>query len=364
MIQFNFKYYDAGLSLDKYLGVDVWSQIYQKVEVKLQAYGTNVDTAVKDEIICLDRAQLELDVSWKPFRTYQKDVVRQIKGKSCDKPCDKFLNVKVRAISALDKFRKLHGLEKTSEKKSTESIDSEPSTSAGSTSAGAAENRSSNGSTSKSQSQSQSIEEYVPEPVTDISNSLDYTPSTLSNSVENVVASPVDHGHDDDDDDVYTPNVIGNNDSQITYTPTKIAHASKKTDLNRNDFTTQKKTKRIKSKHMMIFGGDSGDDIDKDSKSGLRREMRSTPNTSQINSEKPKLQGKLDEWVNHTRPKRHDAKKDCDRADDKKKIRRIGTNGKSEGIKKEMNEAEKMRYLRELYEDMDDMGISGGIGHM
>lgn len=355
------------MSLDKYLSADVWSQIYKKLEANGE----------KDDTISLSRAQLELDVSCKTFRSYQKEVARLLKGKSCDSSCEKVLMVKVRMVSALDKYKRRHGLEKTAEKKSTESINGEPSTSGSAAVAAVAaataatESRSSNGSTS--QPQSQNVEEYVPEPVTDVSSNLDYTPSTLSkkqlsevsinlNSIENVAASPLDHVHDD----VYTPSQkTGSNDSlAITYTPTKIAHAhtSQSTDLNRND-CTEKKTKRIKSKHKManIFGdADSGDEIDKDSKIGLRRDLRSTPST-------PKQQGRLDGWVSR-RPKRQDAKTDCDRVDNKRKIRKIGTNERSDGIRKDMNEAEKLRYLREQFEQENannaDMIGEHQYGHM
>lgn len=346
LIQFIFPSYDATnngnqavLSLDKYLGADVWLQIYKKIEPKLQAYHTTVELSKEEETINLSRAQLELNISWKPFRTYHKDVIRQDNGKSCDSPCaEKILNVKVRMCSALDKFKK------KTEKKSTEStVDSESNAS---TSNAATENRTSNGSTSTPKSQN--VEEYVPEPVTEIP-SLDYTPSTLSlNSIENVVASPLS----DDEHDVYTPSQRnGNNDSQIiTYTPTKITHTSlkttaKKTDLNWNDCTDKKNDK------MKNLFGDSGDEIES-------RRLRSTAKPSQIEPEKPKLQGNLDEWVNKNRSKRPDTKKDCDRTDSKKKIRKIGTNEKSERDKKEMDECEKIRQLREQYEAneaMDDM---------
>lgn len=377
LIQFHFQSYGATndgdhavLSLDKYLGVDVWSQIYKKLELILQAYDTNENGTANGEIISLNPTQLEMDVSWKTFRSYHKDIVRLLKGKSCENQCAKILNVKVRMISALEKFKKPHGLEKIRDKKSTESVDCEPDASSSSpfsvvVAAAAVENRSSNAS-SKPQFQPQNDEEYIPAPITDISSSHDYTPSTLSNSIENIVASPLSRLHDGDGDidDVYTPSQKnGNNDSQIiTYTPTKITHASKKIDLNRNDYT-EKKTKRIKNKNIIIFGGDSGDEIDKDIKRSLRRELRSTPKKSQIESDKPKLQGNLDSWVNLSRPKRQDIKKDCDRSNDKKKIRKIGT---SESVQKEMNEAEKMRYLREQFEKMDDTTTVVGHhrGHM
>lgn len=377
---FDFPSYDDGnhfsLSLDKYLGADVWSQIYRKLEPKLKAYLDHTDATEKSDQIYLNRAQLKLDVAWKTCKSFQKDAGRAIKMKGCDGSFENVLIVKVRMISALDELRKRQGLEKTAEKKSSESINSEASASGSSAAVAAAtESRSSNGSTSqpKSQSQSQNVEEYVPEPVTiDIASSLKYTPSTLSkkqlseasiisNSNENVAATLLDDVHDD----VYTPSQKGgSNDSQaITYTPKKIEHTSQKTDWNRNDFA-EKKAKRTKSKHKMvnIFGeGDSGDEIDKDSKIGLRRDLRSTPTTSQMESAKtPKVQGKLTDWVS-TRAKRQDVKKDCDRADNKRKVRKIGANEKSGGIRKDMNEAEKLRYLRELDEKMDDTGVT--VGH-
>lgn len=362
LIQFIFQSYDAtntngnqlNLSLDKYLGLDVWSQIYKKLEPKILAF-RNGDFSEEETTVNMNRAQLELNVSWKPVRSYHKDVARQFSGKSCDNSCAKVLNVKVRMFSALDKFKKLYGHEKQTEKISESTLDCESNASS---SNAASENRTSNGSIS--QSLSQSVEEYVPEPLTDIPSSLNYTPSTLSNSIEDVVASPLV----DDEHDVYTPSQKnGNNDSQIiTYTPTKITQtsfktASKKTDSNRND-SVDKKSNKMKK----IFG-DSGDEIDNDddggggSQSGSRHGLRSTPGTSRIESDKTKVQRQIDEWVTKGRSKRTDSKRDCDRSDDKKKIRKIGTNGKTERSKKELNEDEKIRQLREQYEyeAMDDV---------
>lgn len=281
LIQFIFQSYDvanngiqADLSLDKYLGADAWSQIYKKLEPQLQEFRNAGDLSKEEEIVNLNRLQLELNISWKKVRTYHKDVVQQFNGRSCDNSCAKVLNVKVRMSSGLDKYKKLHPHEKTTEKNSTETtIDGELSNA--STSNAATENRTSNGSTS--QSLSQNVEEYVPEPLTDVSSSLNYTPSTLSSSIENVVASQF---FDNDIEDVYTPSQKnGKNDSQIvTYTPTKITRttsrtaAAKKTDLNRND-CTEKKSHKMKK----IFG-DSGDEIDNNSQNESRH-LRSTPET-------------------------------------------------------------------------------------
>lgn len=327
MIQFIFQSYDVNsLSLDKYIGADVWSQIFKKLDPILRAY-TNESS--KEQKITLTRAQLELNVSWTKLRTFHKDLLRLSNGKSCDDLHSRVLVVNVGMVSALDKFKR--HFEKKTEKKSTESVDDESN-------AAATENRSSNGSTSLSPN----IEEYVPKPVTDISSSFNYTPS--KKSAENAVAISLD------DEDVYTPSLtIGDDESQIvTYTPTKLTNPATKTtqmhtDLNRNDCSTEKK-----SRMEQIFGGDSGDDIDMDGACGLQR---STPKTPQIESNKSK-QGVLDHWVN-TRPKRTDSKRNGDRADDKRKVRKIGTENNPKRDKNEMTESEKIRKLRKDFEAME-----------
>lgn len=331
LIEFHFNSYGPSNSLshDKYFGIDVWSQIYEKLQPKFDAFQQN--ETLPDETITLKRSQLELKTTWKLAKSYHKDILRKMIGKGCDSSNADVLIVKVGMISALDKCKKLYGNEKKTEKTSTESADSEPNV--------AKENRTSNGSTSQI---SAPIEEYVPEPLIDISSSLNYTPSTLSNSIENVMASPIDVEHTE-----YEPPLVtnGQNDSQvITYTPTKIAlnslskAAKIKTDVNRTDHADKKTQHRMQQ----IFGGDSGDDIDSDSKSEGRR-LRSTPQTD---SDKSKVhQGNLDGWVS-MRAKRTEPKTDGDR-DDKKKMRKIAT---TDQLKREQKKTEDEK-LHELAND-------------
>lgn len=350
LIEFQFPSHDGGLSLDKYLGADVWSQIYEKLQSAFEAYRQhNASDALADDTHTLKRAQLEMKTSWKSARSYHKDILRKLDGKGDDSFAD-VLMVRVGMISALDKYKKLHGYEKKTEKRSTESADSEPSA--------AKENRSSNGSTT------QVHEEYVPEPLTDILRSLNYTPSTLSNSNENMVISPIGVHPECSE---YEPSLVknGNNDSQvITYTPTKISATVSKAAKLRADASRPgvvvKKDKMMKT----IFGGDSGDDHDSDGDKSEPRRLRLTSKSSQIDTNKPKeVQLNLNKWINTNRiTKRTDTARNGDRADDKKKIRKIAADEQPK--REHKTEDEKMRELAEYFEKAEKLKESAVVRTM
>lgn len=95
LIQFYFKSHEVNdLSLDKYIGVDIWSQIYKKLEPILEAYHTANDTQ-KEKKISLYNTQLELVVSWNKLTTCHEEYIQDVDGKSCDNLHPKVLTVKV-----------------------------------------------------------------------------------------------------------------------------------------------------------------------------------------------------------------------------------------------------------------------------
>lgn len=338
LIQFFFPSYDGNshgnsLSLDKYLTADVWSQIYDKLKPTIGKYQPQATELLEGETIVLRRAQIELKTTWKKAKSWHQNIIQQLNrngDSSQNADTAHVLMVSVGMVSALEKYKKQYGVEKKAEKRPTESVEGESSTPGGSV---VKETRSSNES-----KMSQEDEEYVPASVTDLPACLNYTPSTKSNSVDN-------------EQNEYEPPVVnGNSNLQPTYTPSKkipttVSKATKaKTDS----------SEKPKKQHCMktIFGGDSGDDNDSDSKSESRS-LRSTQKTPQTDADKPKtFQTSIDGYMTN-RSKRTDTKKDCDRSDDKKKIRKIAAQEKIDCNAAKRIEDEKMRKLREECELMD-----------
>lgn len=267
----------SGLSLDKYIGLDVWSQIYTKLEEPLQRYKNSIDTRLKDETIPMRRAQLELRVSWRSKQAFHREIVKLESTKR--DLCPYSMVVKIGMVSVLDKYKKQHSQDKMAiEKPHLKSSVRDSDESNG--------QRTSNGSSSGAD-----VEEYVPSG--NVSNSqLKYTPSSVSSSNEKSVKS-----------EEYSPNLFGSADD-ITYTPTKIdeknfhkdqinKHKSMtiKTDLNRNDYHSKKK-RTDAPKINELFGGDSDD-----SSGRLNHNLRSAKKINHTDSSKDKPQLKIDNWV-------------------------------------------------------------------
>lgn len=279
----------VGLSLDKYFGVDVWSQMYTKLEAQIELYKADTKAQLKEITIPMNRAQLELRISWKSKKPFHKEVAYQqlSKERGCDL-CPYVLVVKVAMVSALDKYKKQHTqqelkTERPSSKPSTKSIKPEPSE--------ATDSRTSNGSSSND------VEEYVPAPITSIDRIPKYTPSALSMVGKTILSSMEKISVTDE----YTPALqrADDKDDIITYTPTKIDEvklkSTMKTDLNRNDYPEKKK--RTDTKICDLFG-DSGDEPELEN-NGTSRFLRSTkkPSQSDVVKGTPKPQSKLDGWV-------------------------------------------------------------------
>lgn len=289
VVQFHFDTHDIkvngsqvdGLSFDKYIGLDVWTQIYTKLEEPLQRYKKSIETRLKDEIIPMRRAQLELRVSWRSKQAFHREIVKLESSKKCDL-CPFSMVVKIGMVSVMEKYKKQHSQDKMAiEKSQQKSIVRETNESNG--------QRTSNGSSSCAD-----VEEYVPSGSGE--NSLKYTPSTVSSSNnEKSIKS-----------EEYSPDLFGDVDA-ITYTPTKIdekkvikdqsnRHKSTtiETDLNRNDYHTKKKRTEA-PKINELFGGDSDD-----SSGRLNHILRSAKKTNHTDSSKNKPQPKIDHWVKLT----------------------------------------------------------------
>lgn len=244
-------------SLDKYLSLDVWSQIYTKLEAPFERYKNNVNHHPKSETIQLRRAQLDLRVSWPKCETYHTDVIDHMvkdmdkeKENGCD-VCPYVMLINVSMVSVLDKYKKLHSNTKKTDTTTAKS-----------------DKRSSDDSNETRQSASSSTndtEEYVPAARTNVSSGLKYTPSTLvgSTSTEQLTS------------DEYTPTkreTIEDEHGSVSYTPTKIVQSDKTsfrgtaeqkhkaaTDLNRKNCTEKKK--RLEPRYSTdLFDSDSNNE--------------------------------------------------------------------------------------------------------
>ncbi|XP_055322355.1 uncharacterized protein LOC129578193 [Sitodiplosis mosellana] len=339
VVQFQFDTHDIksngrqvdGISLDKYVGLDVWTQIYAKLEEPLERYRSGIDTRLKEEIITMRRAQLELKVSWRSKQPYHREIVN-LELKKADL-CPYVMVVKIVMVSALDKYKKQHSQEKlTTEKPATKSKSTVRSSDE------------SNGERKSNDSSSAvDVEEYVP--AGSVANSFKYTPSTVSSSNEK-----------SDKSNEYSP--THGADDIVTYTPTKIGEIKShkdqntkhklnmKTDVNRNDFVSKKKRSDA-PKINDLFGGDSDD-----SNSRLNKNLRSAKKTIQTDSSKEKHQPKIEDWVTTRHSKKTPNPIENGAPDDVQKKRKI-ENVNANGTTAKDEEAKKLRALREEFEQMD-----------
>lgn len=259
-----------GFSLDKYLSLDVWTQIYAKLEPIVEEYGKCIDTKPKEDTIQMRRAQLELQITWRTLQPFYKEIMRSEKKNLT--LCQFVMIVKVNAVSLIDKYKRQHSQEKLSQKSQTQrKPDNTDAT------------RSSNGSSSND------VEEYVPAARSNIENNLDYIPATLSNSVEKKIKK-------NSNTDEYTPVMQVADDDIVTYTPTKIEQQKElmnkyksqaKTDVNRNDFPDKKKRADD------LFG--ESDEPDRQIKSNFN--LRSKTSTQTTTKVAVKQQKSMDKWV-------------------------------------------------------------------
>lgn len=286
VVQFQFDTHDikvngsqvSGLSLDKYIGYDTWQQINVKLEKPLERYRSKINEKLHTEYIPLNKAQLELRVSWcnKPAYVYELlrqdiNITDEKNGKQDGKPalptlCPFVMVVKVSAVSVVDKYKRHRSQEKLTKEKSQSQLKSR-------------ESEGSNGTRSSNGSALIDIDEYVP--TGSVANSLSYTPSTKTDQLPK--------------SDEYSP--TQNADELVSYIPTKIddttSHrdqsnkykSTTKTDVNRNDWPPKKKQIDA-AKYHECFGSSSDD-------SNGARSLRS----AKKESSKEKTQTKLENFV-------------------------------------------------------------------
>lgn len=340
MVEFQFKAQDvkngqteAGCSLDKYISLDVWTQIYAKLEIPLERVTSGDTPNSKSEVYSLRRAQLELRVNWCNTRTYHTHVVKHMVhdiDNNKDGHIDVYphvLMVNIIMVSALDKYKKHHSQEIQTGKL----LKSETRTS-----------DNSNGSKRTSNdSSANDTEEYVPAACTTVASSLSYTPSTLS-SISTCTGTSTGTGIEPQlsgtASEEYTPHtmIIEEEDKsgEVTYTPTIIGKSKidssgykHKTGtangLSRN--LCPEKKKRTETPNIAdLFGKDSDGELENEQNvrpSYNRLAKQSDPVDSPSRSQQ-KTQSNLNNWVTHRDTRKTHTSKVNERSDEGNKKRK------------------------------------------
>lgn len=343
MVEFQFKAQDvkngqteASCSLDKFISLDVWTQIYAKLESPLERVKSGDTPNSKSEVYSLRRAQLELRVNWCNTRTYHTYVVKHMVqdiDNNKDGHIDVYphvLMVNITMVSALDKYKKYHSQEIQTEKL----LKSEARTS----------DNSSGSKRTSNDSSANDTEEYVPAARTTVASSLSYTPSTLSGisagtstSTSTGIATEPQHLSGAASEE-YTPHttIIEEEDKsgEVTYTPTIIGKSKidssgykHKTGtvngLTRN--LCPEKKKRYETPNIDdLFGEDSDGELENEQNvrpSYNRLAKQSTPVDAPSRSQQ-KTQSNLNNWVTTRDTKKTHTSKVNERSDEGNKKRK------------------------------------------
>lgn len=299
----------------------------------------------------MNRAQLNLDVSWIPTKTIHSQLIAMENIDIIDL-CPSVMVVHVELCSMLDKYKKENPI-----KNIVNNVDHKS-------------NASDKDNGTNANSQNKIDEEYVPAARTSVKIDLQYTPS---------IVTPLAKQQSDE----YTPTYNGS-DEIVKYTPTKIEKSqsddsiaskssqSKQIDLNRNDVA-----KRIKSSPRKIqqelFGGSDEDEFDAEKKKIIESEFamkssRKRPGFDKQNKLNPiespdtmKKQSKINSWLSSTR--KHDATKgkETKTIEDIPRKRKITSihpakeeNSVEQNQKKAENQSNDMEKLKRLHARLDE----------
>lgn len=89
-------------SLDKYMSLDVWKNLYEKISKPIDCYVTNESNVPSKESIPMRRSQLNLDISWQKCDAHHLSLL----GLETEKVYSYLMEVKVRAVSKVNEFEK------------------------------------------------------------------------------------------------------------------------------------------------------------------------------------------------------------------------------------------------------------------
>lgn len=161
-------------SLDKYLSLDVWMRLYEKLGKSIERYVKHETKMPTKETISMHRAQMELHISWKKIDTMHSGLCEL----SSDDIYPYFMVVDVRAVSRVSDFLKKRSKSKALVNERVDSIENDisPQTTTSNRSDINAVNGAKIDATTSKQSHE---EEYVPEASTASPKptNLRYTPS-------------------------------------------------------------------------------------------------------------------------------------------------------------------------------------------
>lgn len=300
----------------------------------------------------MNRAQLNLDVSWTPTKAIHSQLVAMENIDIVDL-CPSVMVVHVELYSMLDKYKKENPI-----KNVINNVDHKS-------------NASDKDNGTNVYSQHKIDEEYVPAARTSVKIDLQYTPS---------IVTPLAKQQSDE----YTPTYNGS-DEIVKYTPTKIEKSqsddsiaskssqSKQIDLNRNDCVT----KRIKSSPRKIqqelFGGSDEDEFDAEKRKIIESEItmkssRKRPGFDKQNKLNPiespdtmKKQSKLNSWLSKTRKPETTKGKETQTIEDIPRKRKLTSvhpakeeNSVEQNQKKAENQSNNMEKLKRLHARLDE----------
>lgn len=232
-----------GCSLDKYLTLDAWSQIYIKLEHSIERASRKSIDELKEETFFIRRAQLELSISYKKSQLFHADIIKE-EGIACDM-YDLIMVIKIEMKSDLSSYK---NLKKTH---SSKSLKSDDKTSA-KTSANDIENgvkkftsHSSNEELKGEKNSEEDHDEYIPSARTHIDSNVSYTPSKLSQC----------HAKTEE----YAPAAVSDVTNAVLYSPMKIdggpsppgkVAAPVTSDTAKKPFTIPKKVSKETTKYL------------------------------------------------------------------------------------------------------------------
>lgn len=261
-----------GYTLDKYLTLDTWSQIYTKLTNTIDVYAANDTIKPDPSSIKMTRAQLSLRVSWSAVDPMHRQLA-DASDVDVAQLCPMVMNVDVTMLSLIDKYKTVRQSEKKPEPGASSTVSASNSTSSIASADSALSAASAASSAPKSTAAKKTTtrtysnlklagsidddEEYVPTANATAANGVQYTPSTVN------AAS-----------DEYMPPTSAEVDV-VTYTPTKItksrsdegasrrapAASHSTTDLNRNDCVNKRSRPPSKVDAMADLFGDSEDEV-------------------------------------------------------------------------------------------------------
>lgn len=293
-----------GFSLDKYLTLDAWSDIYKKLNDLIERAGqkTTQLEQLKSETIRLKRSQLELKINYKKTEEFHTDIIKQ-EAKSCD-VCPHMMRVKIEMYTDIQGYKK--GSSSKSNKADGENVSVTKITETSENGGGRKSNLSMDEDSKSGDTISRSTktdDEYIPSSRSNVNAKVSYTPSKLSQCHKE--ANEYTPPGEIDDIIIYSPRKIdGQKTSPKPYTIPKTRSKDGKidetTDYNKNDCSNDtKSTKPSKDLQQDLFGDSDDNEMATIVTRSARKRTDSKP-TKPINGDNrvtKKQQGDLNDWI-------------------------------------------------------------------